>query len=460
MSLLNRIQKFLIYILPATLFFSYHPVISLGSTDSMNLELSLPLIWLAVFFLVCLPNIPNIIKKIKIKTLIILSLVPTYLTLSCFWSNNPLRGILTSGILWLVIFAALNIFIQKDNFKAKSICKMLLIPTVIISAFCWLQSILDVLQVSRGITLLCLGCSYIAFGFPHPNGFAIEPQFMGNLLIAPALLCFYLLTFKKSQKNRLGLLATTIFITSTLFLTFSRGAIYAFSLGLALLLILQFPIKKYSTKKANQNLKTSAIVIGVACLSFILSLTAQGVFSIMSPTSDNFWTGVTKSIHQLSLGRIDLRPNIDQPDIIVDAATSTFSGYVAESTDTRVNLTNLAIKTWLSSPTNILFGVGLGSAGVSVYELFPAEIGRSKEIIQNEYASLLLESGLVGCCLILMLVVFLFKQIKLTKNQNYLFSLLFAFGLTIFFFSGLPNALHIYLLPVLLGSTKHKLFIN
>lgn len=44
MKLLSKILWLFIYALPAVLFFSYHPVISLGADVSMNFELSLPLI--------------------------------------------------------------------------------------------------------------------------------------------------------------------------------------------------------------------------------------------------------------------------------------------------------------------------------------------------------------------------------------------------------------------------------
>ena len=43
MRFLRRAYFALLYALPAVLFFSYYPVIRLGSSASMNFELSLPL---------------------------------------------------------------------------------------------------------------------------------------------------------------------------------------------------------------------------------------------------------------------------------------------------------------------------------------------------------------------------------------------------------------------------------
>ena len=45
----DNFYSVLLYLLPLVLFFSYHPVISLGGDGTMNFELSLPIIWLVVF---------------------------------------------------------------------------------------------------------------------------------------------------------------------------------------------------------------------------------------------------------------------------------------------------------------------------------------------------------------------------------------------------------------------------
>ena len=49
MKKLNKIFKDLVKLLPLVLFFSYYPVISFGANETMNFELSLPLIWLVIF---------------------------------------------------------------------------------------------------------------------------------------------------------------------------------------------------------------------------------------------------------------------------------------------------------------------------------------------------------------------------------------------------------------------------
>ena len=52
MKKLGKIYKYLFLAFPAVLYFSYFPIIALGSSETMNFELSLPLIFLVIFDIV------------------------------------------------------------------------------------------------------------------------------------------------------------------------------------------------------------------------------------------------------------------------------------------------------------------------------------------------------------------------------------------------------------------------
>ena len=285
-------------------------------------------------------------------------------------------------------------------------------------------------------------------------------------------------------------------------------------------------------------------LVTIPVCTFLLSLGLQGAFSALGPTSETFVGGVTKSIHQLSLGIIDLRnlamdsPSIpESPETTPDTPESSiFEGYVAESTNVRLNLNRAALDTWLSAPdhpasslyiglkcadmdpcsasapltpTSILFGVGLGGAGTALYRNQSITgIGSPKEIVQNQFFSLLLELGLVGIALALFSLLLAFspnifpkkfidgraadleeptnspktadlkkatnlqtsatlKTPKLFQNPFFqspalplLVALIVAYLVTLNFFSGLPNALHIYLLPPLLFFTFSRPTVN
>ena len=460
MKKIDRVYRFLVYILPAVLFFSYWPVISLGGNIAMNFELSLPLIWLVVFDAVAL--IIMIQKKLLFRNFgrkWMWLLFPIFVTLSVLWSMNFLRGVLTAGILWLIYFAGyafweLRSLFSEFGFKEK-FWKLFFASSLAVCGWCFLQYILDLAGASREASLMCVGCTYKMFGFPHPNGFAIEPQFMGNLLIAPAIVSVWF-ALKKDKKY---FWLFFIFV-ATIFLTFSRGAIYAFIVATIFMVTMEGVWQK-SWKVC----KTFLVIVA----AFLFTLNLQGIMAEISPTNDTYATGVAKVLNHLSLGIIDVRSSgEEEPLEEMEAPTSektdegsgevekeaVFDGYVAESTDTRMRLTGAAVEVWKKDFKTAMFGVGLGGAGQALYVngLSPAP----KEIVQNEYASLLLETGLVGVALLILTIVLIIRVMLKNAASPMLLALVVAYGITLLFFSGLPNALQIYLLPVIFISLCGK----
>ena len=518
---MKKLLKFLLLIMPACLFLSYHPLMKFGESETMYFELSVAMIWLVVFDVVAVVIMWQeklLFKGLKNKWAWIL--FPVWLTLSIAWSLNVTRGVLTAGVLWLVYIAGYGMWTLREllgkGFWMKWV-KWLMITTLVVCGWCLLQCILDLFGVGQNVTLLCDGCTYQMFGFPHPNGFAIEPQFMGNLLLAPAMIAMWLFIITKASKPKLfssvtrgeklsdfcsetdkqardnfspaalrlyssktfGLLAFVF--TTTLFLTFSRGAIYAFLMGVVVMGVMVL-VREKKRKGIGKR-------IGVVCLTiitaFVVSLVAQGVMAEVSSTDDTFQTGVAKVLNHLSLGIIDIREkgtdvgelteevepvenfqedsgeksvtnlteeSSDKKSVakkLAEKSKAVFNGYVAESTDTRVRLTGAAFQIWASEPKIALVGVGLGGAGQALYNnnLSPAP----REIVQNEYASLLLEAGVIGLvlfCLTIVLIMRAVLKLKLKAGLALVIALLVAYAITLMFFSGLANALQIYLMPV------------
>ena len=150
MKNLSRVFKTFVLLLPFVLLFSYHPIIPLGGNESMNFELSLPLLWLIFFdlvglvLLICrdgfLKSVEGIIKKWKWL------LFPLFLTISCLWSLNILRGILTVGILWLIYFAGDLFYSFRDLWDLgfwKSFRKIVIWASGLVCGFLVLQCVLD-----------------------------------------------------------------------------------------------------------------------------------------------------------------------------------------------------------------------------------------------------------------------------------------------------------------------------
>ncbi len=520
-SSLSKIQQIMLLCLPFCLFFSYHPVIPILSTVTTNFELSLPLLWLLIFVILSLPENFRLYVyslRIVIKTkypvnkpphplsrhesdklyphfLRLFSLAyPFFTTVISIDSPNFLRAILTSGVIWCICLSLLTILQNISQYKTqigKSIKKNLLVAGVFASAFCWLQSILDVAGVPREATFLCKGCISTVFGFPHPNGFAIEPQFMANLLLAPIFLSlFYLFERPKNHYNELNSdpypvskfgnflrLGLPLFLIATLYLTLSRGAIFSFWISIFVLFIYQI-VKLIKQKSCRREIlfRQPLIFSVVVFLPLFFTLSTQGLFTELGPTSHTFFDGVSTSVSQLSLGHIDLakvfhktkennenheahESNKHLSDLKTNATTSVqkspqFTGYIEESTNIRLNLNRLALSSWRTSIRRILVGVGLGATGLTLYQEFP-ELGSPKEIIQNEYLAILYEQGICGvimviCTAILFVLTYKLHNKNHEKTSIYGCVLTLSFALTICFFSGLPNALHIYLLTPLL----------
>ena len=103
---------------------------------------------------------------------------------------------------------------------------------------------------------------------------------------------------------------------------------------------------------------------------------------------------------------------------------------------------------WRQDFKTAMVGVGIGGAGQALYDnnLSPAP----REIVQNEYASLLLETGLVGVSLFAVLITMVIKTFLKAKNPGLLLALMVAYGVSLLFFSGLTNAMQIVLIPGLL----------
>ena len=506
------------WILPIILFFSYYPVIPLFSTESSNYEFSLPLIWLLLIGVLSMPNfLADLCSLIAKKTQLtqstvqiplILSIVPLYFSLTLLWSSNKLRGLMTAGIIWCLYLSLLtfykNIILKRTPLSLE---KPFLLGAILASGFCWVQAILNTLNIPGDRILLCLGCTNLSFGFPHPNGFAIEPQFMGNLLLAPAIFLVFRVIHPKNNQTRkakIRYLALAGYIISTLFLIFSRGATYSFFLAIAVIFL-------YELFHAKNRLLIATKLISLVLFPLIFVTLIQGLMSEFGPTSDTFIGGVSRSLSQMTLGRIKIPlPEAKNPSTTsnessnlspndntnTNASTNTsanpisdaplFDGYITESTDIRVKLSKMGLQLALSHPGQFFFGSGLGSSGVALYQAF-SELGSTKEITQNQYVAILVETGFIGILIIFCSGTCVFylcysrqKLVKPSSSQSskqsmkksnftslissiapaklYFASLILAYAASVCFFSGLPNALHIYLVPVLYPALFAKNF--
>lgn len=429
----------------------------------MHFKLNLPLLWLGLFSLLSVKTAVSYFKA-HLKTPLLG--FPIVLMISCLTSINPIRALFTFLVVSCLIISiiALSEFFHQMPAPKKpqflnQLKRIFLTSSAIISLFCVLQLLTDALGLSNTITRICSNCTTQIFGFPHANGLAIEPQFMGSLLIAPLFFALNSLLENKNKKSQIKLTLVVILIFMALLLTLSRGAIFSVVIALFFLLVFLKSFKK--------TLK----IAGLTTISVILALVFQGSLVTVGPTNTSFEQAVSTAVNQLTLGKIALVDNqaqskpennsesikspteltknpIEIPAESTKGPTTRFTGYVAESTDRRLELATFALKITAAHPTNTLFGTGLGSAGTEMYVHFPKQQGHEKELVQNQYLETILEIGIIGLILLILSLV-TFIKLSSFNFEPYTVATLLAFVISLCFFSGYPNALHIYLLPVI-----------
>ncbi len=448
LSLIEKVWFFA----PFAVWFSYYPNFHFGKASGANLEFSISLIYIVILALVGIKTIyQNRKKLIKNKAVLLTGFFVFWNFLTILNTQNLLRTILVSGVwlvLWLDFLVVLTI---SKNMKLMKIC----IQNFIFSAF--FMSIFAIIQVVYGAWFdwgLCAGCVAQGFGFVRPSVFTIEPQFFASILLAPILVIFSRIFSKKSSKKEIFAIWVMLF---TIYLTLSRGAIFAMFTGILLLI---FVNQKFSKTVVLRNTGVSILLI---FSSFSVGMIFHGIFTELNPRiNDGFYDSISKSVSQMSLGKITLPKNkkvvnskLKEPEIennnlqglaveklVENSKKAYFDGYVKKSTDERVKMSDLAIKTWLSNPFVMAFGVGAGSAGTAIFKT-THQISNSSEIVQNEFLSILLELGFFG---FMSWILIIFGLIRKTKNDKYIWAIILTFLIQWFFFSGLPNALHIYLI--------------
>lgn len=437
---------------PVAVWFSYRPLFQFGRNQTMNFEVSLTLIFVVLLAISGLPLIWHSRKLlIKNRGVLLVTSFVALLGLSLLWTPNLTRGLLTYGVLGTlyVIFLASITDAQRLIKLIPAITNIYIASAVVMSVLAFVQVVAGI-WLDRSQTLLCAGCAAVQFGFSRPNVFTIEPQFFGNILLVSALILLHrILT---STRSRLTIVSTVI-IVSAIFLTMSRGAIFAFGVGLILLLVITRPMLK------------RFIHFGfILFAGFTISLLTQGLAAVMNPDINvTFRSATATSINQLSLGVIDLRTEnqeISTPaEPIQKSSTDSsqtiapkevdpnFDGYVEESTNVRVLLSKLALQSWSKNVQRILFGVGLGGSGVTIRQDFPAQVN-DREIVQNEYLQLLLENGVLGMILFVSIIGGLIYSLRHTK---WLWAIIVVFLIQWNFYSGYPNSLHVYAIFIILA---------
>ena len=431
------------------IWFSNWPQISLGSDGATNFWVTLTMIYLALLALVAFVKLIKNYRNFSRRTPFFMAnwaclVFIGYNWLTIIWSDNRSRTLLTAGIVscLYLIFLALTLTKNLQRY-VRPLAKIYIVTAMIMSVLALMQFIYGAFW-ARGF-LLCAGCVAGQFGFVRPNVFAIEPQFLGSLLLAPILLIFHEIITQKHSYWR-DLVFGCLLLT--LLLTLSRGAIFAFLIGAIMVVIFSW---RRGILSARDYCKKVAVGVLICAVSLAVCLVMQGVTAAVNPnTKSGFTAAVNASLNQLSLGLIKIQDiKVHKISSVarstVSAKEPAFSGYVAESTNVRTSLSKTALKTWASEDlSRKVFGVGLGGSGVAMANF--TKDGDAKEIVQNEFAEILLELGAFGFVIFVAIMIGLCREIWRQKHARWTLGMVAAFIFQWLFFSGYPSALHVYLI--------------
>ena len=442
LSLLERLWL----MAPIMIWFSYLPRISLAEDGTMNYELSLTLIYVVILAIVGLPRVWHHRSELRQSRLVWpASAFVGWSGLCVIWSDNCTRGLLTFAV-YVVLYLVFLALVAERRLLCRLLPKLVRVAIRATISACLLaitQMVLGTFVITNRHTFgLCAGCVAGQFGFIRPNLLAIEPQFLGSLLLAPLLYITYLTLRGKHDYAKQPLLL--VLMLTTLWLTLSRGAIYAYLASLIVMILL---VRKWRRMLA---------VVGSVALSLVICLICQGALASANPRIDSSFTqAVSTSLNHLSMGIIRLPYQRKSPTSLPSIPREhdkqpAYRGYVAESTNVRLSLTKTALAAWRSNRLGQqLFGTGLGSAGIVLARQTGSQY--QKEIVQNEFIEVLLERGPIGLALLGGLVV-LYGRLCFQRRDYLALAILVAYLTQWCFFSGLPNALHIYLVLALLSA--------
>ena len=435
--------------------FALHPSLSLAILDFPSLRLGLYQIAAAGLLITSLPllftNRQNFLKNRYLSG----GFLAIFLAMSIgvFFAEARLRTILYSlSLLFLLAIglAAAVTYRQLSKNQKHKFIRIGLWSGLVFGILAIAQLIAATFEPT-GFGTLCSGCKANVFGFPRINLFTAEPQFLANALL-PA---FFLALFH--PKSRLA--QFSLFFTATaIALTFSRGGFLAIFLAIIIFIAIA------SIKRLNISFlykKLPLIIIGTFFGFTLLFLSANVRYSSSPFIAHNT---LVSMIDQLSLGRIKIPQKTtvknqpapaakspsphNTPDIKPASPEQTFqpAGFVEASANDRLSASDLAIKSWLSSPRTFFFGVGLGNLGSFIQKRLHVSVP-TDQTVYIFYILLLSGLGVIGLLpLIITPFIILFsaiKNLRQTKAQ-FILSLTVALFTHFWFFGSFINTIHCF----------------
>lgn len=293
---------------------------------------------------------------------------------------NFKRAISVSIFDSFAILTALSVAYLFKSDYLKLIIKALLFSASIVILFGFFQYFGNLLRLPEAITGLRSAYSWEVFGFPRIQSTALEPLYLASYLLLPLSVIIALLISRQQivMMSRSKLLALSLFISATIFMTVSRGGTLGLIVMSALLIISSLLLKL-------TNWQNILKVLGTICGGLLLALLL---------------------INYVNKSPINLKTTKGKTG--VKAYTSQIAKTGLEGGgDDRTKFRRLSIEIWKSSPQTMLVGIGPGQFGPVIQEnKFDPVTGWA--IVNNLVLEILLETGLIGLSIFSLFIISIF----------------------------------------------------
>jgi|688.fasta_scaffold133153_2 hypothetical protein len=284
-----------------------------------------------------------------------------------------------------VIFLAISISLIYKKQYTKFIILAVFASALVVSAFGLIQYFADYLGVSNNLVGLADLYTKKTFGFTRITSFLLEPLYLASFMALPLCLSVALFVTKNeiSTDHRIGILVALF--SFVIFMSLSRGGIYAFLIATIFILIVSYTNKILNYKRVGI---LALIILG----SFILS---QLTVSVFSKSPSDFTDGKKGASAYLSH--------------VIDPQN--------DPLDTRTAARARAIREIKDNPSNLVFGIGPGQYGPYVTD--NKQIQGRWPSLNNLPLSVTLELGLVGILLVTVFAISIFTlSIKKFYGEN------------------------------------------
>jgi O-antigen ligase len=323
------------------------------------------------------------IKRLKLakeEYFLLLFVLWSYLT--SIWSIDFKRTIIIST---LYLFMAVIFIVLRRLFcgyKKETAFILFAWMGVLLFIFSLWQLVGDSFGISQKLTFLRAEYIKGVFPFARVQGTFLEPLFFANFMLIP----FYLSLYKYITDRQVNIYFWSVFLSGTvIFLTLSRGAIFALLVSMAVFSILIF----FRDKKLRTGLYKSFMLI---IASFLLAL-----FLIFAISGSNGIKSYFNQANNVSDVQSDQQLN---PKDFQRTRNNTFK-------------TSLEI-----IKENPFSGIGAGAFGALPQFKDLREMG-NYQTVNNEYLEILIEEGIIGFLLIsLFLIYYLIGLWQSNIGQN------------------------------------------